>query len=213
MANPKPKNEKLPKRVKNIFMTREMHKHARKIGEIVVAWNLLHITIFLLFEHYMGKEKKDSAKNMWNSLTNDTAQRNLFKSLLQGIPSDPTIEEISWMLTETEYLAQFRNSYAHVAVIVDHEKGKLTAARGNKEKYVKNLKIIGDKKLFIPLRNDICKLQDYALFFNYALSHGYIPEPDRPTLEVAVKFGRNGPRNIQSQTPLIPVSLDQSSEG
>lgn len=159
----------------------------------MVAWNLLQFSFYTLFCDFMGPEREESSKNIWNSSQSDTGQRIILKCLVEGLNENNLTKETLWAIKQADQLSKFRNSYAHVTMMGDMQDDDIFPLYNNKSSYVQNLEIIENKKLFIPLRNDICKLQDYVLSLSFENFHAISPASlRRPQLQVLKEFGWSG---------------------
>jgi hypothetical protein len=103
-------------------------EYVEKLGRVVHAWNYLQQTLGLLF---VGVTKTESSISLgiWNSLTDDRAQRKILKGAIQGRESWPdkcatAKDDLLWLVDRADSLSIKRNDVIHSPCsIASDEKG------------------------------------------------------------------------------------------
>ncbi len=161
MSSPKKK-----KASSDALTNKKIALHVERIGRIVIAWNSLHMPLLGIFECYMGKGRKASAKHLWLSAGTDTAQRQILRNYIKGLKASSFTDDILWALAEVDHLAQYRNAFVHVAFTyrkdeVSGDMDVMPYPHNSKDTYFKNLNTILDNDLYSALHADILNLYAY----------------------------------------------------
>lgn len=95
----------------------------RAIGKLVREWATLHDDLGKLFAATMGMYPETMPVKLaaWQSQVNDRAQREMLRasalSLLEWGPNEmkPALEEVDWLLSRCESVAEGRNNIVHAS--------------------------------------------------------------------------------------------------
>ena len=100
-------------------------KHARHVGEIMVAWNTLHSQLFLLFWALMGKDRYNAAYGVWHCIYSDKTQREMLMAMAEGtLASKPAmLARIKWLIDRINDLSPYRNDPAHISILIGTQLG------------------------------------------------------------------------------------------
>lgn len=108
-----------------------LRDYATQIGLLVYAWNKMQSSLMMLLERLLFRNNErdsgysdlftsDLTSAYWHSLKNDSAQRDIVRSVTRvSLSNEPFVrDEILWALGEIDNLARARNDAIHVAVDV-----------------------------------------------------------------------------------------------
>ena len=100
------------------FRDSEFQSYSMALGELVLVWNDLHMTLASLFWTASRIPNGLIANAMWNSQSSDRAQRKLLDSIITLDVSGQIIRgkmqvELMWLLKEVEKIEELRNNALH----------------------------------------------------------------------------------------------------
>src|SRR4051812_33268759 len=82
-----------------------LRKHAKLVGEVIWAWNELHLSYAFTFQWALGIDNWARGQAIWTALNNDGAQRDILSAILD-LGHDPTVVKgVKWAIKETGKLA------------------------------------------------------------------------------------------------------------
>jgi hypothetical protein len=94
--------------------------HARHTGEIVIAWNGLQGSLFMLFAALFGDiHKQHFAHKIWHTIQSDKTQREMLYNAAEaflGARCPELLADIKWGLDRAGDLSPYRNDAAHTAI-------------------------------------------------------------------------------------------------
>ena len=98
--------------------------HANAVGRLVYSWNRLHVNLMGWFASLLEPDEKvplGLGRTIWHSLRADSAQRAALKAAARYVLVDEPVlqEELVWAVSETEWLAGYRNIAVHMPVHID----------------------------------------------------------------------------------------------
>jgi hypothetical protein len=96
---------------------RGLQRHARLVGEVVQAWNELHVHFGLLFGAILKHKNMMIPNAIWTALTTDRAQRDVLMATIswEYLASGRKFQRIKWALDTTDKLSRYRNDAVHLA--------------------------------------------------------------------------------------------------
>lgn len=137
--------------------------HARKIGEISIAWNSLHVAFYEIFMALMPTA--DSAFGVWHTIQSDKGQRDMMLQAARGIISDrkKLLANLEWVAEQANMLSTFRNDAMHAAM--NFRSGVYSADPLTTRKQALNrLSVRPVDKSWKNVRGDLYSLTTYANF-------------------------------------------------
>jgi len=170
------------------FKQPEFQEYTRALGEMVLAWNDLHLELSGLFGTIIGIHNKIIPSAMWNAVNSDRSQRELISAVTNlnentlglNIP-DHVRKETRFILKRATALEDFRNDALH-APIVSGQDGEIIPFSGMGNKRARKLSSKNDTLKDIHIfYEEVIILRDYVFHITDAMRHTR-PWPDRPKM-------------------------------
>jgi hypothetical protein len=169
---------------------RGLQKHVKLAGEVIWAWNELHLAYAFTFVWAADRSRSWIGQAIWTALGNDGAQRDILEAILPFLGKPGFAKRLRWALKETGHLARYRNDVVHGSMIWE------TTDKGLKPKldyfgnpmgrilrYVSRESCDGEiiegpdlQKLMVFLRGDLMQLAAYV----HKLSRSMVSQAQRP---------------------------------
>lgn len=93
-------------------------KHGRHVGEVVIAWNDLQGSLFMIFWALLGKSHA-VAHGIWHTIQSDKTQREMLAGVAKADLEDrpKALESVMWLLKAAAALSSYRNDSAHTPIM------------------------------------------------------------------------------------------------
>lgn len=117
-SSPLKRNKSVSRRLPGGEYRAGLRKHAKLAGEVIWAWNELHLAYAFAFAHAVNIDRPWRGQAVWNAVTNDTTRRNALYELMRV--SDLPVGNrrgMQWAIKETDKLATYRNDIVHGAML------------------------------------------------------------------------------------------------
>jgi hypothetical protein len=171
----------------------ERDAHALAVGKIVLAWNEFHEMLGEIFANLLGATHWEQGLVTWHALESDRAQRKMLRAMAQKQlkPKSKALEEIKWLLNQTDSLiSKQRNIGVHAPIVVVGDRDGTTqllpmAFLGNRHAR----QLLGKDILleYAHYEAQLQKMLTFALIINNNVSPirgGSAAWPPRPTLSI-----------------------------
>jgi hypothetical protein len=189
------------------FTEPHFEPYVKAIGQLLLAWNDLHERLAALFVTAMGGGWVDRHLAVWHSITSDRSKRRALREAIVKLPEsekagrNKLVDEITWVLKETDKLGELRNVSAHTPL--QFSEGDLFAIAdlfSVTDLFSAGSRVFPDtsfqnpraarldqknKDLLIEYkyaRERILVLRDYVIAIDTAWSNASLPWPERPSL-------------------------------
>lgn len=179
--------------------------HARRVGEIVWAWNFLQSRLFQLFWILTTPTNHKIAHGIWHSIQSDKTQRELVMAAAKGALTDrpDRVEDIRWILDRAEALSPFRNAAAHTTMLflqtlpATRMVPDFTSSRGGALERLLDAPL---DESWQKIKGDLWVLAGFTQYVAYNL---HVPEtfrtlPNRPHLQ-SIPPSRRQSKQVQDQ--------------
>jgi hypothetical protein len=187
-------------------------KHARQIGEIALAWNLLQDALFVLFwvvATQSRHEEHSKAHAIWHSFQSDKAQRDMLLATARADQRIPKklLDHIKWVVECTGKLAPFRNDAIHTPVkFAVFQGGKVVPipqALSGRIQAVERLKALPLAATWRIVRGDILVLANFcgAIYAHVVVTGLAGPWPSRPPLRAIPRKARVSSKKARRRRP------------
>jgi len=182
-------------------LSRRLHKtiqsaarrHARQIGEIVLAWNLLQDTLFVLFwvvVTHSRHEEHEKALAIWHSFQNDKSQRDMLLATARADKRLPKklLAHLKWIVDRSTDLSVARNIAVHTPVKFASIQGvgviPIPDAMSGRKQAVAKLRDAPLAATWRRTRGDLIVLADFcSAIYSHIVATGLAgPWPHRPSL-------------------------------
>jgi hypothetical protein len=93
-------------------------RHARHVGEILIAWNDLQSKLFMIFWVIVSPERHQVAYGIWHCIQSDKTQRDMVLAAARGALAAKSrmLQHIEWLVDRAAALSVYRNDPAHTAI-------------------------------------------------------------------------------------------------
>lgn len=91
-------------------------RHAQAVGQVSIAWNDLHSSLFEIFWFCIGTDKHEIAHAIWHTFQSDRSQRSLLVATAQHALSNKSFIAIKWIAKCADKIAEDRNSLIHADI-------------------------------------------------------------------------------------------------
>lgn len=109
------------KRALTIFDTEtpRVKKHATLIGEVIWAWNHLHLSLASAFRMVLGYDLGELPYHLWAAAKNDATQRDMLEAAVRYVEfkNKKTRARLLWAIAMADKLAVYRNDAVHTALL------------------------------------------------------------------------------------------------
>jgi hypothetical protein len=178
--------------------------YANEIGWIVYEWNRLQENLGELFATLVKPKHHSLGIGIWHSVSNDRAQRKMLRKALSALEKKlkfpEAAEDIRWILSNADDLAEQRNDAVHSPFVFAIDAGTDTLTLmplyflGNPR--AANLQNKDLLKEFASYRERASVLASFAERLRIALSHpDHFKMPERPALpERAQRTKKKSPK-------------------
>jgi len=107
------------------YTAKKFRPYALAIGEATLSWNDLHVELGMLFLTVSGGGSANYFFEIWNSLRNDGAKRDILMAAAK-VSLNPTLERdqrafegVKWIVQRVGELVSDRNTVAHASLTFD----------------------------------------------------------------------------------------------
>ena len=166
--------------------------YASKMGRVLIEWNGLHSTLFLIFWSIIGDaghQPRALATNLWNTVSSDDMQRKMLSSVIEDRyhKDKKYLEKARWLLKKVGEFAQYRNIAAHMPMRIEWDGNKpltTTSIDGTKENSVMKHLILSEKfpDFWNKMALDLRKLDTYAQTLWLSRGKQAVALPHKPRL-------------------------------
>jgi|SRR5712691_2980420 len=192
-------------------------KHARHIGEIVLAWTALQDSLFCLFwivstDHRYEDYPKSYA--IWHMFQSDKSQRNMILEVARANTKLPKklLAHIKWAVARTEDLSSFRNDAVHTPIKIRPYSSSPTVLVpmpnpvSARKTAVERLMKKPTAKVWHSVRGDLVILAKFcdAIYSRIVVAGFSGPWPNRPHLQNVPRSSRKRRKNIGRGTTMLP---------
>ncbi|MBC2778330.1 hypothetical protein [Parasphingopyxis marina] len=141
------------------------------VGEIVLAWNAAHTTLYLIFSDLFTNQEEDKARAIWSLLYSDRAQRELLEVTATAKLRDKKqlLKAVLWCTQALQKLSSYRNDAAHVGMHADPKFGVQHRQFGARLPAIERLENNPVPKYWKSLRGDLHAIESYAISIDTAL--------------------------------------------
>lgn len=181
-------------------LARERRKHAAKIGQLTIIWNMIHLWMQVLYG-WLGAVNGNAAPGIreWALITSDYTQRGLLleraTNTLQNRPE--LLAEVVWLIGWLDTLSEMRNAFVHLPVsykilppLVHVELGGDVFANPKYDRVRRR-----PAETYTAVRRDLEKLAGFGLeLFRHFLQPARYAMPARPDIRTASVFANLAPR-------------------
>jgi len=166
--------------------------HARHTGEIVIAWNALQSSLFMLFAGLFGDiHKQHFAHKIWHTIQSDKTQRELLLNAAEaifGVRCPALLADIKWGLDRASQLSPYRNDAAHTAIwTVEQPTGKRAVfpdPRTSRSPSIQRLANTPTAAIWRKVRGDLYALSAYFDLIDAHARYGPLqPLRSRPAMQ------------------------------
>ena len=163
---------------------RAIVKHARHVGEIMIAWNTVHSYLFLLFWALTGKDRYEAAHGVWHCIHSDKTQREMLIAMAEGTLASNSrmLERIKWLVDRTSDLSPYRNDPAHTSILFTIEqtgKSEIVPDPGGRKAAVARQEAEPTARYWERVRGDLT-----ALFYYASALYGDLMFDDDPKFRI-----------------------------
>lgn len=158
---------------------------ALSIGRLTLAWNSLHLELFVIFASISGYSNRLIPGSIWHAINSDRAQREILKDLtkLEALGFDLSKEirrEINWVIDKTNNLENIRNDFIHTTFAISEDKAFTLHLGQHKRGLSFEGRDIQAEADWLFGRTSI--LSDYSTQITNAIRRPNEPLPERPLL-------------------------------
>ena len=103
----------------------EIRRLVAAVGDVIWAANFAQAALGILFSQLIrkpGLDSPDSGLAIWNSLRNDTAQRDALMAVCEELWKSPHAARIMWACDKASKLSKIRNDAAHIGVLIEPDR-------------------------------------------------------------------------------------------
>lgn len=162
---------------------KEFRPYAVALGELVYAWGRLYSILGALFWSVSGQPKNSVPTAVWNSVTNDRAQREMLKAAAAVAPlRNYAADEIAWIVDRADALSDNRNDAIHSPYFLSISDTGVELQSNFYGGSPRALKLRGKNLMaeFILYRERAETLAEYAAAIHNGLLFPEKPWPQRP---------------------------------
>jgi hypothetical protein len=175
------------------YTAKKFRPYALAIGEATLSWNDLHVELGMLFLTVSGGGSANYFFEIWNSLRNDGAKRDILMAAAK-VSLNPTLERdqrafegVKWIVQRVGELVSDRNTVAHASLTSTPTASSVFPNAWPGDRFARRLEGYDILAEYRRLRDTAILLRDYTGRLAQALSRERPSWPDRPTLPVRPK--------------------------
>jgi len=198
--------------------------HARQVGEILWAWNLLQDALFGLFDAILNKDaaavyNMSVSSAVWHSFQSDKAQREMLLNLARAVfsPKSTFYKRIKWVIDRTGEMSKHRNDVAHTpvkfAIFQDGLIVQTLDTLSGRSQAIERLEAVPISTLWRRLRGDLIALAGYAAMLRIHVLNPtrQMPSLHTPRLLAAPKRRRSAKKKYRRRGRKAPSPPLKSS--
>lgn len=189
---PKPHRLKSPTPGRTHYGSAEaVERHARQIGQIIIAWNELQRTLFEIFWMLVSPENHELAHGLWHTIQSDKTQREMLDVVAEAsLKKRPRmLAHVRWITWSAQQLSPHRNDPAHTPMLFPESMRDVAIpdSFSGRKAAVERLRAVPTVKRWRIVRGDLVALSSFAYSVATHIQSGeggFLLLPNRPRLRL-----------------------------